>query len=641
MSVRHFHFTIGPVQAFVAQARRTRDFWAGSFILSWLSAVAMRSAIAQGAEIAFPSADPEFIAALEAGGDSGPRQGTVPNRFRATVDESFDPNAVVADLHSAWQGLAESVWYGDGLDELAGDETRHIWERQVGGFWEIAWAVTDDSTTPALDRRKNWRSCHPPEEPGLKCMVMEGWQELSGAERPGGEARTFWSRLRAGRASGLSTDLREGEQLCAIAYIKRRLTRHFDSLDVRLPGGWTLRGWRLPDGVPSVVYMAAAHWLAETIARADEQILWAFHDAARKLTGGYGEHATNLRCVREAVDARGGNDRWTSLDGSVLFEEFLDNKGAWDDEEARATTKASLGALKKSANTGSPSPFYALLLMDGDSLGVHMSEEHKQGPISRGLEAFTRSVPEIVQAHNGFPIYAGGDDVLAMLPLEDALSCAAALRKRYLAAFDGSGIPTTLSGAIQFAHVRVSLASVLADAHDLLDNVAKEQTGRDALAVRVWKPGGMNLQWAMPWATALDETGEQTVLATLAETIAGLEEGASAPFASRFFYRIREQYAILNPTGDTPSDEGLGSGVALDLLAADFIGSGVNEGRPREERLDMEAAREHLRPLIAQCTPQVRRAGATLAEDVFEEQPRLEADGALLVRFLAQKGVER
>lgn len=28
-----FHFTLGPVQGFVAQARRTRDFWAGSFLL--------------------------------------------------------------------------------------------------------------------------------------------------------------------------------------------------------------------------------------------------------------------------------------------------------------------------------------------------------------------------------------------------------------------------------------------------------------------------------------------------------------------------------------------------------------------------------------------------------------------------------
>ncbi len=34
-------FTLGPVQGFVAQARRTRDFWAGSFLLSYLTGKAM------------------------------------------------------------------------------------------------------------------------------------------------------------------------------------------------------------------------------------------------------------------------------------------------------------------------------------------------------------------------------------------------------------------------------------------------------------------------------------------------------------------------------------------------------------------------------------------------------------------------
>lgn len=40
---QYFHITLGPVQGFVSQARRTRDFWAGSFLLSWLAAVAIKS----------------------------------------------------------------------------------------------------------------------------------------------------------------------------------------------------------------------------------------------------------------------------------------------------------------------------------------------------------------------------------------------------------------------------------------------------------------------------------------------------------------------------------------------------------------------------------------------------------------------
>ena len=35
------NFSIGPVQGFIARARKTRDFWAGSFLLSYLAGQAM------------------------------------------------------------------------------------------------------------------------------------------------------------------------------------------------------------------------------------------------------------------------------------------------------------------------------------------------------------------------------------------------------------------------------------------------------------------------------------------------------------------------------------------------------------------------------------------------------------------------
>ena len=65
MSEQYFHLTIGPVQAFVAQARRTRDFWAGSFVLSFLSSVAMSAVRQQGGEIQFPVPDNNYLSWLE------------------------------------------------------------------------------------------------------------------------------------------------------------------------------------------------------------------------------------------------------------------------------------------------------------------------------------------------------------------------------------------------------------------------------------------------------------------------------------------------------------------------------------------------------------------------------------------------
>src|SRR5690554_1267695 len=165
MAKQYFHLTIGPVQAFVAQARRTRDFWAGSFILSYLSSVAMSAVRQQQGKIEFPVPDENFLNWLESGsGDEGdkPKQGSVPNRFKAmevSVDEDFDPKAVVDAVQLAWYELAELVWKKD-LSNIAGSDSpqREIWQRQINHFWEISWCLTEDaSASNLLDRRKNWR----------------------------------------------------------------------------------------------------------------------------------------------------------------------------------------------------------------------------------------------------------------------------------------------------------------------------------------------------------------------------------------------------------------------------------------------------------------------------------------------------
>ncbi len=54
MSLKKFHFTIGPVQGFVTQSRRIRDLLASSFLLSFLSGQAMVEVDRQGGRLLFP-----------------------------------------------------------------------------------------------------------------------------------------------------------------------------------------------------------------------------------------------------------------------------------------------------------------------------------------------------------------------------------------------------------------------------------------------------------------------------------------------------------------------------------------------------------------------------------------------------------
>jgi CRISPR-associated protein Cmr2 len=670
---KYFHFTLGPVQGFVAQARRTRDFWAGSFLLSWLSGVAMVAVRQQKGVIEFPTPPAHYLDWIEGRGHAAPpRQGSIPNRFksmRAEVPAEFDGQRVVSAVREAWQALAQHVWTRDQLDRAAaqGQASRAIWERQNATFWDMSWALTDDaSETSLLDQRKNWRSHgFTQTEGGVKCMVMDGWQELSGALRPGREGQAFWSALRRSGIPGIQTDLGEAEQLCALAYIKRRFARHFGSFDATLPStGLRLKGWPLSPGVPSVAYMAAVHWLEALLQAGQSAEVQALLESAQALNPEKSEWDTQIACLRAAVPQWGADDasrRLLALDGNLFFEHVQQQPQAYGyDPQKMQDWRLALQHFERKHPEfeAKPSPFYAILLMDGDSLGAHMSDPKKQTQISNALLNFTNgadpgqagavpgSVPEIVERHNGFLIYAGGDDVLAILPLEDALPCAAAVRQHYLNCFRHSGIPTTISAAIEFAHVKTPLGKVLGDAHDLLDNVAKDGAGRDALAVRVWKTSGQVLQWAQPWKIALEGGAPEAplVVQKLAATFshalpAAADQGYQehAKFSSKFFHKIEERFVVLNPADDKKAPV-LGEDEALDLLAVDFWASADNR-----KDITVAQARALIAPLLTQCRTHHRQQDNGIEKPVstWKKSSKLKADGALLVRFLATKGLEQ
>ena len=649
----YFHFTLGPVQSFVAQARRTRDFWAGSFILSWLSAVAVREVIAQCGStdaIQFPNPEPDFLAWIDGThhqDGSEPQQGSIPNRFKALVHkQSFDPEKVTKAVKDAWKALADEVYKADfENDKMASRQVpcKELWNRQIEGCWELVWSFADVpkpsevNDIPVLDQRKKWRTYIAPSQPKVKCMMMDGWQELSGVPTPNAESlNAFWEPLRTAAPRAMKTDIRENEYLCAIAFVKRRFPRHFQNMKpVPMPTNWTAHGWEVEEGRPSVSYMAAAHWWAATLEQAKssdlvKQCVGEFYQAAADLTGSHSEWKTSINCIDKATD----NKKWKALDGDVFFDSVLGNEALYTTQEKKGQAKLALKKLqalrRETVMVEAASPFYAVLMMDGDSLGIQMKVRSKQQDIAEGLQTFTKAVEGIVKEHHGFLVYAGGDDVLALLPTEDAMPCALAVRERYTEIFERyPAIKTSISAAIEYAHIRMPLMKILKDAHRLLDDIAKDKTGRDALAVRVWKPGGMALEWAQSWDVACDEaTGVKRVtLERLAKDFYEFEKDYDphGQFSNQFFYKIHERLALFNPAGNSNDRKpsALSTDEAVSLMAVEYANSGLCEDiKNKAERL--EKARYRVEPLLEQCR---------------SVSGRYNADAALLLRFLAQKGV--
>lgn len=665
---QYFHFTLGPVQSFVAQARRTRDFWAGSFILSWLSGVAMQEVIHQCGDardvIEFPKAEENFLDWLsgQKKGDDGPEQGSIPNRFKAKIPAgtAFNPTQVGKAVKTAWVVLAEIVYQQDiaSAKDLKHEiKTRDIWERQINNTWEIVWAVSGDETDSSiLDRRKSWRTYMPPEEAGVKCMMMDGWQELSGEASPNAkDLEAFWQEIRKQGEHGMLSDLRDKEHLCAIGFVKRRFPRYFKHLSaIPMPSGWQLSGWGIGTSRPSVSYMAAAHWLEKAILQthaeqsgAVHKALWEFHDAAFRLTKNHGSWDNEIDCIRQAQPHK----KWEALDGDVFFLSNLENKNNYRDapDEVRAQAINKLRKLKAVSGLGEATPFYAVLMMDGDSLGKQMSDPKKQQAISNGLQTFTGKVPVLVKENNGFLVYAGGDDVLAVLPVEDALGCALAIRECYEAIFAEDkkrlGLETSISAAIEFAHIHMPLTKVLRDAHHLLDDVAKEYCGRDALAVRVWKPGGRALEWSMLWEIACEpdlrkgKDGKQRlVVERLSDAFKEVDHAGE--LSNGFFYKLREYLELLNPPQeDKEGMSPLKFNQGVELMAAEYVSSGLFDSLASDDR-PLAHARSVVEPLLKQCYPKYREEDAVDPKVVHvKERGIYKADAAMLVRFLAQKEV--
>lgn len=114
--------------------------------------------------------------------------------------------------------------------------------------------------------------------------------------------------------------------------------------------------------------------------------------------------------------------------------------------------------------------------------------------LSQQLAEFAQTVEEIVEEeHQGSLIYAGGDDVLAFLPLHKVLACARKLAETFraqMAKFETEEkISPTLSVGIAITHHIEPLSDALQLVRDA-EKKAKQVEGKNALAITLSKRSG-------------------------------------------------------------------------------------------------------------------------------------------------------
>lgn len=624
----YLDFSIGPVQLFVAQSRRTRDLWGSSYLLSFLSAHAVKAAIDAGGTPARPNFDIDreelllWICDRRVG--QKPRIGSIPNHF---IMQAEDPaharriaDAAQQAITAAWKKVCDVVWdtYVEPV-HARGQGTRQIWKRQLEDFWEIAWIVAP--TEPGLiRRRKHWRTHCLPDEPGDKCMVMPDFQELSGHVRTGSSTRdqqlAFWEALREGGKLG-PLDLREGERLSAVALVKRLYPKVAEEAL-----GWSLdtSHW------PSTVYVAALPWIRKA-ATLHTQLASRYAEVVTKLAPNAIAEKKQPALAGTQCHAAGDFAR---LDANFFHATFIEDprlcpltEAGAGSAQVRADLIKQLKELQE-AMKGPPSSFYALLLADGDRLGELVGTLGGTR-VGDALRTFTGEVQDIVRSCDGVTIYAGGDDVLAMLPVDRALECARRLADRYEKAFEPDS--ATLSAAVCFAHIRMPLRSVLRESHRLLDQVAKRDNGRASLTVGVLKRGGLHCEWTTTWIRHGADAVER--ISQLANHLGG--EADEPGFSSSLLYRLHATIGLLC---DWPQwRPGMWTTALSELDLETFLAAEVR--RSLSSRTDdddcLEQVTNEITSALVNVIPRSRNGDAP---------PALGVDALLVARFIASKGEE-
>jgi CRISPR-associated protein Cmr2 len=170
-------------------------------------------------------------------------------------------------------------------------------------------------------------------------------------------------------------------------------------------------------------------------------------------------------------------------------------------QEIECLRKQVLDAL----GLGECPPYYAILAADGDRMGKLLGtftkiQDHQK--FSEKLAQFAAWAKDCVRSHDGHPIYAGGDDVLALLPVNRALQCAAKLAERFSNSIGQSGtVGGTLSVGVAIVHHMDPLLVSLEHARKA-EQKAKET--RATLAVALHTRGGEPLLATWNWANGYD-----------------------------------------------------------------------------------------------------------------------------------------
>ncbi|MBV6443393.1 MAG: hypothetical protein EPGJADBJ_05132 [Saprospiraceae bacterium] len=492
-----FLFSLGPVQSFLAQARKTQDLYGGSRLLSHLCRVALKKAIEQGIEPVFP--------AVEKVDNS---DAALPNRFVGLLEnaERFDLKAVGKSIEDAvkveWKKIAD-----DEVEDLVvisrADFDAQI-ERHLDIHWLFAPVEGEYTTSYANAERsfvamKNTRHFSQSTEPaGRKCS-MDGERNVLFYKCSEGESLTdahfklFDDRKTVSIFQGDKEvplkKLQPGEGLSGVSFVKRSFREKGKS-----------------EEFPSTAAIALSVWLEENSSRDDYKTFKSLFN------GGFDEQL----CYKENITSK-----YLRKNGLGYI---LSKMEKWDTLKKLHNDIFGEKELPK---------YYALVAFDGDEMGkivsgVFLKDKSRLREFQNKVSGLLRNYAQWASAYvneepRGKTVYAGGDDFLGFVNLAHLFETIGQLRDEFREQVNKplcdafkeelmKDFEFTFSAGIAIAHYKIPLSIVVKKAKEMEEKA--KNGGRDAFAIAVLKHSGESHETALKWSRLLDV---QHILAELEE----------------------------------------------------------------------------------------------------------------------------
>jgi len=524
-------FQISPVQEYINQAKRTQDFWAGSYILSYLSAVAIETVIQESGDcIVYPFFDENPFKMVVSGKPDDPRAhdfdvleneriGTLPNRFVAVLDDQESlKNALKQSQVNVSNAYAEIV--RKVKERLKSDLKPNInpmifndqiWQRQNMNFFKTMWVVyechhssygTDYQHAERLfGARKSIRNFDQTKgESGKKCNICGERERIH---------EDFWIDY----STRNRHVFRKNERLCSVCLVKRLApeivfeTKKDKESRLVFPSTSTI-------AVGPAICRLIDKWAELDV----QDALTSFIQKINILNLNFPRRLPPIPFIQEhskKIDYKINKEilRW---DGDVFLKDTYQRKILVDDygmsrDIAWKKIHDCAEACTKLMEPFKPAKYYAIVMMDGDNMGQYLSQcqtinEHRQ--FSKNLSEFSRgTIPKVCESNFTAKVsYFGGDEGIIFVGMDDLLSLMRCLRAAFSGhlTFDADqwhvdffsppnpqfpDLGTACIGAV-VAHHQQSLLHVIERLHHSLEEKAKQVEDKDAFCITLMKRSG-------------------------------------------------------------------------------------------------------------------------------------------------------